>query len=849
MKRYILLIILIALTSGIEVSAQRKVLGLPQAYERPRDSDKPLTTDNKSRDKAWIVISDRDNNPVYEKASESSRETRKIQFRDYFYIIEEKDKWIRIAEASGVKKLKSKDIRPLGWIKKEKMLLWNSGLIDERTNINKKAFLLNRADDVNNVINRKIAGEELIVKFFRHPTKGIEENEKRIYDQYFVVKKEKGMSLLSEEAILTTYNTKTKLLGWVSQKRIEEWNTRISLEPNFDEAAFKERKNNSKYHFKAFGKEINIRDFIQDGRENNVFWNNDPVKFNVSDMAKNNPRRFKGGVVRFPMFHKRKIDNIGFFRSGVIGSIKVSQDSRGVTFESEIPEVAWSNIRQKISEMDVRLNNVNIFFVIESTDKTYAFQQGIAQAIKSLRNNDFINKTVNVKYGALLYKDVPEGQNIIKYEKLSDDLDRVTDFITQANFGNITDQDEYTAFYYGLKQSLKVADFEDNATNIIILMGSNGDYSISEARKRDAQTKGHESLITDKILIFKNLADKEIHTHSVQLYNDGNRSTGTAYAFQGYKFILETAKFTYNKNMNSQKFREVSENAKRNNNLSYKSPLMDNPIGKTDIKLQGNKPGIIIRPLNGQSLGASQINAGLNDIINESLKYERVVKQAFENLLAGKELTSPKMYKDGSILGMDYESAIIERLNKVMQDVGDYTAETTQQKLMLYTEVFLPLQIEGAKYPLSSYVLFMPETDLVHYQSLIARNITTVATKSYPEKRKGLYEIYISLIEQFAGQDYLRDKKAEDMTRLQVMEIMQGIEREGLELDVDLNVRIGGIRSEREVSDADVDKLIQRFNDISTELERILKLGERYDFCYKSDSANRYYWLKLDQVF
>ena len=186
-----------------------------------------------------------------------------------------------------------------------------------------------------------------------------------------------------------------------------------------------------------------------------------------------------------------------------------------------------------------------------------------------------------------------------------------------------------------------------------------------------------------------------------------------------------------------------------------------------------------------------------------------------------------------------------------MEDAGeyDYVVDATQLKLKLYTEVYFPYQINGAKYPLASYVLFMPEADLVEYQNLIERCVNSVSKGTYPEKRKALYEVYISLIEQFAGQKYLSNKRAEDMTHQEVMEIMQGIEKEGLELDVDLNVRIGSIRNEREVSDTEIDRLIQRFNDVSAGLEFVLKRGENYDFCFKSDNANRYYWLRLDQVF
>jgi len=257
-----------------------------------------------------------------------------------------------------------------------------------------------------------------------------------------------------------------------------------------------------------------------------------------------------------------------------------------------------------------------------------------------------------------------------------------------------------------------------------------------------------------------------------------------------------------------------------------------------------------------QSLTKDRLNSSLNEIITESVNYEKSIRDVLDNVYnrgGDMENAIKTIAMENGVGITDLSGGIIPLISGVMRDSKIDLKDVIlaqDTKLSLYTEVYLPAQLSKATHRLYSYVLFMPESDLLEYQNLIERNLGQVSTRtSYPDKRKGLFEMYMGLIKQFAGQDYLKNRKPEDMTRKEVLEIMQGIEREGLKLDVDLDVRIGGIKDEKEVKDEEVDALIQRFEDVSTELEKIIKLTDRFDFCLVSDNANRYYWLRLDQVF
>lgn len=866
MNKYITISLLaswLLLLLPIDLIGQKKVLGLPETMERPRDLfENPNAvrnqlynrTSNKSKTEPWLVISDRDKNPVYDSPSANGGKVRELKFRDIFFVVDEKEDWLEIAEAPNLNKLKSKSIVSIGWVPKDKLLLWKSGLIDYRTKINKKAFLLNKATDLKQVMKMKKDYKELIVNFYKDPQGQVKESEKTIYDYFFVFKKENGMMLLGEESELSSYNISSKLLGWVSERRIQEWNTRISLEPNFQIPAFEERKANSKYHFRAFGEMKDVKEFVSSDQMTNLFWDNDPVKFPSATLANSDPRRFKGNLVRFPMFKKGNYGGVDFFRSGVIGSINIYKNSNGeLVPEGTMPEQDMAGIKEVLAKLEYKNNNVNVFFVVEGTNNTYPFQQDMAQAIKSLRNHSLLNAATNVNYGALIYRDIPEGSRIIEYEKLTPDLDKISNFVAQADFSNKIDQDDYTALYYGLKKSLQVAGFNKDKINIIVLLGTCGDFIADADRKAAAKSKNHEALVVDKKRIYENLSEIDAHLYSMQLHNDGRRYTGIAYAVQSQKIILESAKYIYNKSMGKANNRKVLDVLREKDNFTYSEPFMALPIGVESVKMDGSKPGNIILPLKNSSLNASKMVSGINEVISVSLTYEKELKKIFDKSYNnGEEIKIPKLNDDGVIKVPDFSAGVVRILEEIIEKSGvsaEGVSMSTKMKLSLYTEVYLPLKAQGATHLMYSYVLFMPEADLLEYQNLINRSLASANAGSYPEKRKALFEVYMGLIEQFAGQDYLKNKKPEDMTRQEVLEIMQGIESEGLELNVDLNIRIGSIRNEKEVSNEQIDALIQRFNDVNSNLEKIIKLNNRFDFCLVSDDSNRYYWLKLDEVF
>jgi len=368
--------------------SQKKVLGKPMNYNRPIDFfDNPadyqtylLKTSPKSKDNAWLVFSDRAENPVYSKPGGKVLFDKKINFRDYFFVVDEKDEWIKIIKArvNGLK-IQKDSKEEVGWVRKENMLVWNSSVSGRVSRIHKKVLLLNRADQIDKILLRP---EKEMVKIYSDPEKTNEEAPRRIFEYFFLLKEQNNMFLLAEESNVNPYAPE-KIVGWVDVRDSDVWNTRICLEPNFKAQAAKERYGNPQKIIRAYDKNTNARKSV-DGvsKEDGVFWKNDPVILNRDEKSKSDSNRFLGSVIRFPMISMSGNQGKEVYKSGIVGTVKLKSKDGNIIREVKETKLAKLEKRQKILES--KASKINIFYVIEGTDYTYQFKDAIVNTMSEI---------------------------------------------------------------------------------------------------------------------------------------------------------------------------------------------------------------------------------------------------------------------------------------------------------------------------------------------------------------------------------------------------------------------------------------------------------------------------------
>ncbi len=828
-KYYLLVALMIALFAGNafgqEIIKARKVLGKPRKFERPigfNDLEKTkefIEGRDKRTKNMWIVISDRDNNTVYDKPNGKALDF-KINFKDYFYVIGDNKKgWIHIAKIEPKPhelKIRKRKVWDYGWVEKSKMLLWTDGLISPNSGIHQKAFLLNRAEDIKNLmkLNKNIAA------IYTGPTGDNRIAEKNIYEFYFIMKKEERRYLIAKESKISTSTIDDGLVGWVDATRLEEWNTRVALEPNFAEEAFEERKSNKDFQLVGYDEGENASFHSDKGipHTNHIFWDNDPVKLPPQNLDKETKRRFKGTVVRFPLF-KRSGDIV---RTGVIGNINIK------SFEDKIEtisEIEYSAIQKRIEEMKINNDNCDILFFVDATKDMEFTKISIANVIKRLMEK---YGNLNFRFGIALYRDVYDKPDMLKLLPLTSDIDKLNANINSLLFGSSNDFDDYTCIHDNLKQAILRAGFIKEHTNIIIALGGGADYRASTSRRLEAKKNNEKTFIKTGELV-KLLSDFNINLSFVQVINKGSEPY-RRFLDQGKYITLETAKNQF------ALYRNIGNYVP---DLSVKNPSYNRELSnQSTIKLEGGTTQSFVSwSQENNRLKSGELYERIFGIIRDILDYRNELINTMTNtFVEGRSFDTSA----GS-----FSAPIGKFLNEIMKDDlnKDMVKKILKEKYKLYTEIFLPLKIKGAEHPTTSYVLFMPHRELVEYLEQLEK-LAVAYDMDVSEQRKELYSTLVQLINQYSGFD-LSKRELKKVSLNDLRAKMEGLYREGLQESKLFNFNISDILNDRKMKDDEVFLFVESIVNKIKELKKIESMKGKYEFSYTSHD-NVYYWIPMD---
>ncbi len=815
--------------------SQSSIMGKPLKFDRPIDFAAKEDyirfqngKDKYSKDQPWIVVSDRDENPTYNKPDDKSGVLETLSFKDYFYVVDEKDEWVHIVKArtSGLKI--SKMNKDYGWVPKDKMLLWTSGLVDEITRIHKKAFLLNKVQDIERILRED---SKDFAQIYSGPLTNKIADKKTIYEFYFVYKKENDRYLLGKESLVNSSRVESVIIGWVARNKAADWNTRIALEPNFDQNAFTERLEKPNLRVIGFTDIGGADGYARTGTiiEDQKAWDNDPIKIEPNKLANSNPRRFKGSVVRFPMLKNYP----NSFMSGAIGEITTK--SMKDLVNSSVTEVDYSGMVEGVKESSSARDNYNIFFMIEGTRQLAKYKQSILNTIENIERN--FSDEVNIRYGAAVYRDTPEEKvnKLFEIQPLVNDKAKVINFINQAEFDQWHDNDDYTALYYGMNQMLLKGNFSDNHTNIIFVIGNSGDYKFDNARKLAAESSNDKTYVgTDEIQ--ENLAKINAHLISIQCSNLGGRSYDT-YPRIGRSIIVEASK------QQQKKYSGITEYFPGTTTINPSMPDLDE--GAIIEMSGGPNVGKLYKPERNAEISPKELQ--------DFLEATTIEVQSFVDKLWEK---MSKITNGGDPIDLEqssgaWEPAIAREIYRLIQkrkDNKSFSEEDLKkiidQKFHLYREIYLAKNVRGAVNPAMSYVMFMPKEDLKDYIRTL-KKLAQASDGSPDQQREALFLTFTELIKQFTGNAGISRKDVEGTSIDELRAIMQGIKGEGLVVGEGMDVKIGNILNPRQMGEDELGKLIQNILTKLDGLESIFRLGDRYEFSYTT-ADNTYFWIPVE---
>ncbi len=289
----------------------KKVLQMPVEYIEPSGIVLPKNADKlppSGPKNDWIVYSDRDNNPTY--ASPGGIEYRQINFMESFYVVEEKNEFLRLVKCkpglvmNKARKLNVSKAEDYGWIKKDKLLLWKNALFNKQANLSLKALTVRNPE----ALKKGLEYDKKQFRLFKTPElKNYVDDEIELFEFLFIFKKEKDNYLVGAVKNLNPFTEKEKI-GWISGDFIQVWQSRLCIEPNTNEKAVEERKNAQikAYVFNSYeaANKLKTNKSVETG---DIIWDKD--SFNIKHPT---------DWWRFPVITKQDND---IYRIGVIVNI------------------------------------------------------------------------------------------------------------------------------------------------------------------------------------------------------------------------------------------------------------------------------------------------------------------------------------------------------------------------------------------------------------------------------------------------------------------------------------------------------------------------------------------------
>ncbi|MFM2393918.1 MAG: hypothetical protein RLZZ546_1900, partial [Bacteroidota bacterium] len=299
------------LLSCFTLLGQKKILGKPEKFLKPiyekgnvsanisfADTPSKLLAYGNRTGNLWLVISDRQNNKCYQKPDQSTDVSHTMQFKETAYVVEEKLDWVLIG--NGIfENGKLRNYKELGWIQKSKVLLWADALRDITPDgVVVKGFLLHQLKDADKLQSDRLKE----IPIYPNPAVSKSDITKPLYNVYFVYKEEGDYYLIGPNNYFLVGDV--DLIGWVSREKLILWNSRLAVEPCYEDAAFSFRQKNLDQRIRGFKEKPHAQKCTETNDCNNeVLWDNDPAKFkNASDLARGG-KRHKGEVFRFPILY------------------------------------------------------------------------------------------------------------------------------------------------------------------------------------------------------------------------------------------------------------------------------------------------------------------------------------------------------------------------------------------------------------------------------------------------------------------------------------------------------------------------------------------------------------------
>ena len=732
----------------------------------------------------WVAFSDRDNNPAYSTPGGSA--VQELSFMEPCLVIDETDDHIKVVRFDFNKIDFSnsliEDPESIGWVPKEKMLLWRNALVNPNTGFTLKALTVNTPQVL---FRLSEFSEKKVLQLFNSPSLGENEkneNDVRLFQFLYILKEEDNALLIAkDEQIDDPEYASREVLGWVSKDIISVWDKRMVMEPNFDTEAVEERKS------------LGVKAGIFETKDQALAFKNGDLK--PSEALWVNPEY---NTSPKPPYQKRFpiLDEYpdGTVRTGFITDVFNEDGSVAIKTKD------YADLEREYARLREQFRRVNIMFVIDGTTSMKPYFAPIVSAIKSSENS-FEKSNNDYRLGAVVYRDYPErncqsGNRMFDTQELTKSYSRVKNFLSEmvSECYDCLDKDKPEAMYMGVKKAVQQFSRYPEQTNIIVLVGDAGN------RANDPETSMEE--------VTTLLAKYHCSVLAYQVTN-GNHKSYTNFIFQANDLITKSSEKIASGatigNLSPPKLEKVGRNTRRLN-FPDESPV----------------PGSLLHPSRGGQIAPVELKREIQALIEAIDENQEVVLEGMDSKLKsiGK---GPKM-----------NQAMWLFLNRMKGFDKDLLSKAAFENLQLFINGYTSLSTKGLSKPLYNYQVLVNNYEVFELQSTL-RDLRGLDMPT-SELRKVLINSYKEILFQHYGREE-GSRKYQSATIGDIMDLVTGLTTRSTLLN---DYRIADLEDRSKVDGRRLAVIVRYVKNKLNRLEEHVIENEEYKFRSNDET---YYWL------
>ncbi len=763
----------------------------------------------------WVVYADRDNVPLYSSADGGSP-IGKAAFRQPFYAVEERGRYLHLVDymqgnAKDAKGKLKKEAKDYGWCRKEDLVMWSSGIANDKKVTIKLLSVIKDKDVFLNM--RKFIKDGNFVRFYNSPDCKPENENSASMDMFqflYLFKKsvEYDSYLVGISNKITGLNVNNVILGWVPARVMEQWGDRLCLQPNKEKDAAADRLDKGVKAALLVDEET-ARKYaanpqVIDAEKNKVTWSNDPYDkgWNINQK-------------RLPIFNT---DKSGIIQTGYVTEV-VNEAGQTVLNHDKDAEA-----RQAQGLMIEALRNINFVFVVDGGDNNKSFIPYVKDAINKLASDKANNPDVNnkLRFGVVVYrsegdKDCPSGDLSVVKSKLSADQNVALEFLDQQiQVSACASPAGNRSVRKGIYSALEMLDGSKmvGQTSYVVMVGAAGDV----AKPKDAKYSDEN--------LGKMIAESQPHILVFQTINAA-QGEFVDYTGNSINWVLEGSKEMV-KRMNKAdtegklpdgtiigeaKWSEVSENSYK---LAYEQKLTA-------------KRGEISFPNMGANLQPQLFSTTFENVLSQIYTdIERQVEYLSFGVNSDSKATdnSSQIPPDVAILFTNnYPGVNLKELSSAW-DPGRY-----QFFFKCYTH---QRPGEKLKYDAFERVLFYTDTEL---DDLVKKlNSITAESEDKSDQRKKLKEAMEKILEGYYGAEELKTQRKE-LGPSDIMALIQGVKPQSQVFKN--NIKLDDITNVNKFSEDDLNKMVGL---IERKLKGIKSIKGNSEYFFRLNDSI-FYWI------